>query len=388
MNIYSSAIKSLLKKEKDRRVPQIYFLSIYFPTKNYTQIQIEQRLKSLILKAFRSYKKLERKSWLHQKIITEINRKTRLLKGPGKGLAVFVKFNTKKISKNERRKFQGKINLLLLHRKPKKEIYIGKTFDLDQFIWLNKVAVEAIILNLDRKKCDIYSLDNGEWKFIIREKNKFIKEKEPEYIGKARGAKVYFSTGSEKIKEREIWENKRFLNYIKRVVKRSPNFQAGIDYLLIFYSSAFSKLIDDFQKNTPSYFPGTNLILIDRNILKEKILKKESLKKIRINQKKTENNLLEEAKSNPKTYVQGWNKVAKASRMRKIDILFIKPTVRKIGYIFSRNLVYTQPIENSRKVRNIAPWIVKNAFQSGGKVVLLRTQPKAKSLVIAAKLRY
>jgi len=379
MNKYASSIKTLLKKEEEG----FYFLSIYFPTDHYLKKDIKIHLKSLILKAFRSHRRLKHKNRLHQKIVKQVNRKISLLKGRGKGFAIFVKFKPEKPKEKDEK--IGELTLFFLHRKPRKDVYVGKMFDLAQLIWLDTAKIEACILNLRRRKCDIYIVDDGEFKFFETEDNKFIKdEKEKEYIEKHKGAKVAYGTGSQKLERKKLEENKRFLNYLKRLIKKEPALRAGVRYLLIFYSASFSELIDEFVKKATSYFPEIHIVLVSKSMRDEEKLEKKALKELKKEQKKIKEKLLEEAQSFPQKYVEGWKRVTEHSRKRKIDILFIDPTVRKKGYLYKKGFIYTYPVKNSRLVRNIVPWLVRNVTRTGGTTVLFRNEEKP----VAAKLKY
>lgn len=379
MGKYSSSIKTLLKKEEDREKGNIYFLSVYFPTKDYLKKEIKVGLKSLILQAFRSHRNLKNKNWLHHKIADRISRKIGLLRGKGKGFAIFVKFKAEK-PKKKRGKL-SELTLFFLHRKPKKEVYIGKIFDLDQLIWLDNVKIEACIFNLRRRKCEIYIVDNGEFKYFSTEKNKFIKEREQEYIEKQRGTSVRHGTGTKKLERKKVEENKRFLTYLRQIIKNELALRTEIKYFLIFYSVSFEKIIKKFVKN----FPKTHTILVNKSMADEKKLKRVSLKKLKAKQEKIKEKLIQKAKSLPKKYyVEGWKKVTTASRKRKIDILFLDPTIRKKGYLYRKGFIYTYPVKNSRLVRNIIPWLVRNTIRSKGKIVFFQDKKKP----IAAKLKY
>ena len=94
------------------------------------------------------------------------------------------------------------------------------------------------------------------------------------------------------------------------------------------------------------------------------------------------------AKEKQPLFVQGWSKTAKAARQKKIETLFIKPTVKKRGYLYKKEFIYTYPVEDSRMVKNIAPWIVKNAVDTSGRVVIIKDDGIMPEAEVAAKLRY
>ncbi len=378
MKKYLKSVKLLFKEEKEGG----HFLSVYIPVKHYSKIQLEQKIKSLLLNTFRSYENFTGQSRFQHEIIDKINKEIRILKNLNEGLAIFVKIDLDEKSKQK----IDIIHISQLNRAPKKEAHIGEIFDLDQFVWLHTVSAEALMINLNRKKGYIYRLEGNKWNLIQKEKNNFIVKKEKEYLGRVTGTKVCFGSGSQKVKDRKKRENKRFLDSIKKALKKDSQIQNNIDYLIVFYSNEFVGLVDELRGNSESYFPNTNLILVGKNIQKESLLKEKAMERLKEEERKREKELLKKAKSKPGLFIEEWDKVIEAVQMKNVETLFIQPTLKKKGFIRD-NLISIKEIKNSRKVKNIAPWTVKNVLESGGKVVVLRTHPE-KDIIIGAKIRY
>jgi hypothetical protein len=124
-----------------------YLLSLYFPLENIGRIEAEKHVRSLILETMRSDEKLAGLGKLHQKIAEAIVQKIGNTADLGVGLAIFLQFSAGESSREQN---VGEVNLLALSRRPDREIYVDKTFDLDQLILLTNSTVEALVLSLRR----------------------------------------------------------------------------------------------------------------------------------------------------------------------------------------------------------------------------------------------
>jgi hypothetical protein len=392
MSTYSTEITKLLDQEAEKIKSSVYFFSAYFPAKHYSKLQLRKRLKSLVLTTFRKHRSLKNFSRLHRRLVEKITHKINRIKELEKGLAIFVKFNARKQQKGRLEEILDEnVMIIPLTREPKKETYLGKIFDLDQLIWIDKTAIDALILNLNRQTCDFYTLEGDDFRKYTQLKNKFIKERENEYLEKFAPPSrqgTYYSTGSDKTARAKLEENSKFISQIKEYLKTRRGLQVRFDYLIVFYSANFAGLIKAYERDIKTIFSSFTPIFVAKNIQNENQLKQEALNQIKKLQKTVYTDLLELAKENFNLYAQGWNKVAKADRLKKIDTLFIKPTVKKKGYLLNKEFIYTYPVKDSRMVRNIAPWLVRNVVDASGRIVVIKDSSIMPNEEVVAKLRY
>ena len=392
MSIYTTEVTKLLDQEAEKIKSNEFFFSAYFPAKHYSKLQLRKRLKSLALTTFRKHKNLKNFSRLHRRLVEKITYQINRLKELEKGLAIFVKFNARKQQKGRLDEILDKnVTIIPLAREPKKEAYIGKTFDLDQLVWIDKTAIDALILNLGRQTCDFYTLEGADFSKYTQLKNKFIKEKEGEYLEKFAPLPkqgTYYSTGSDKTARTELKENSKFVSQIKQYLKTNRGFQVRFDYLIVFYSANFAGLIKAFERDIKTIFSSFTPIFVAKNIQNENQVKEEAISQIKKFQKTVKKDLLKLAKEDFNTCAPGWNKVVRADRLKKIDTLFIRPTVKKKGYLLNKEFIYTYPIKDSRMVRNIAPWLVRNVVNASGRIVVIKDGSIMPGEEVAAKLRY
>jgi len=389
MEKYNKQIAKLLDQEAEKIKSNVYFFTAYLPVKSYSKLQTKKRLKSLVLKTLRNHKKLKKFSSLHHYLVKKAFQKINKLDSLKKGLAFFAKIDLQRGKAYEIR--DKNITTFPVSRQPKKEAYIGKTFDLDQLIWIKNTAAYALVVNLERQKCLFYALEGGKLRRLSCLKNKFVKTKEGEYLEKfaplpKKG--ILYSTGADKEARRTLKENRRFINNLKLYIKQNKRLKTGFEYLIFFYSESFAELIESFEKYIKTVFPSSTPLFIQKNIQKESRLKRAAIKQIKKFQKTVKKDLLALVKENQPLFVQGWSKTAKAARQKKIETLFIKPTVRKRGYLYKKEFIYTYPIKDSRMVKDIAPWLVKTVVDTSGRVVIIKDDGIMPEVEVAAKLRY
>lgn len=364
-----------------------YLLSFYFPLENLNRSDAERHVKSFVLEKLRSDEKLGGIGKLHQSITEAILGEVANTGELGNGLAGFMNFTVGENFKDL--KTTDTVRVFPLSRKPEKEFYLGNTFDLDQLIWLINSTTEAIVITLTRDGAGLYSLE-GDKLYPIKElENEFIKEKEQEHLEEYTPSpsmgSIYHGNASEKMERSKGEENRRFAQQLVDTLK-DDQVPRDADLLIMFYSSSFSELIEKFEKEIKLKVPRSHPIFIQKNLTQEKQLIAESKRIFEENIKKLRKQSLDKARENYDRYVEGWNEVSKAANDRRIDTLYINPVVRKRGYVLDRELVYTRAVKDSREVRNIGPWIVRNVVESDGKIVIMNEELLENE--IAARLRY
>ncbi|SSC12091.1 conserved protein of unknown function [Mesotoga infera] len=364
-----------------------YLLSLYFPLESIGRIEAEKHVRSLILETMRSDEKLAGLGKLHQKIAEAIVQKIGNTADLGVGLAVFLQFSAGESSREQN---VGEVNLLALSRRPDREIYVGKTFDLDQLIWLTNSTVEALVLSLRREEAALYMLDREKLFEIAVLKNEFIQEREKEYLEgyspSPSAGVVYHGSDSEKVERLKNEENRRFLQHVASVFKEEERTPRDSDFIIVFYSSSFGEFVERIEDEVRLTLPSAHRVLVQKNITQEKQILSESVKIVREEKPEIAVELLKKARENCDRYAQDWNDVARMANDRRIDTLFINPLVRKRGYILDKELVYTKAVKDSREVRNIGPWIVRSVTASNGKIVVVNGEVLESG--IAARLRY
>lgn len=386
MLIYNEIIKKLLNKQASES--NTYLVTVYYPSGNFTKRQLKQRLRSLILAEFRSHQDLKKFKRLRQLIAERIEKELDLLPRLEKGIGVFVELTARPTSKKTIP--DPKVKVISLLRTPDQEIYIGKSFDLDQLVWINNVPIAGLVLQLKRKNCDFYMVEGKQMKFLTKKENRFIGAEEKEYSQEFKPispVEVHHGSGEDKVGRRELAQNSYFLKDLTNFIKKLEVLKSGCDCMLIYYSSSFTELIEDLVQEITGVVNFK--LLLENKIVKDlkdtEKLNRAALKKIKKFARDTEQELLEQARDS-KLYIENWEQVCQAAQRKRIETLFIKPTARREGYINSDQTPFIRPSEESRSVNNIAPWIVRTVLGSGGKLVVMRKLEE--DLKISAKLRY
>ncbi|WP_214078829.1 MULTISPECIES: hypothetical protein [unclassified Mesotoga] len=393
------ATRVLRKAEMEKELQQLlsaeagiksdsYLLTFYFPMENLKRSDAEKHLKSNILDCLRKDEKITGMGKIHQKVVEAVLTKLGNIDDLGRGLAIFIEFHTGEDVKNDKA-IEG-VKIIPLHRKPEKEIYVGKTFDLDQLIWLSSSSAEALVVSLEREKSTYYVMEGRKLSLIKSVENEFIREKEQEYLegyspSPSSGA-MYHGNASEKVSKAKEEENRRFLQKNASLIKNDEEIPKDVEYLVFFHSSSFSESIEKFQKEAKHLIPEAYPIFVQKTLNLERQLQEEVDKLIDSESRRLRKEFLEMAQENFDKYVEGWTEVSKAANDRRIDTLFINPLERKRGYVLDRELVYTHAVKESREVRNLGPWIVRSVINNDGKVVVVDKELLQSE--IAARLRF
>ncbi|PIJ60802.1 hypothetical protein [Mesotoga sp. H07.pep.5.3] len=380
-------LEKLLNVEAEIRSDS-YLLTFYFPMENMTRADAERHVKSFILEHLRKDEKLSGMGKINQRIVEAVLTGLGNTKELRRGLAIFVEFRMGEDVKADE-VIEG-LSIIPLSQVPEKEIYIGKTFDLDQLIWLSSSSIDALIVSLEREKSSFYAMDGNKLSLIKSIENEFIRKKEQEYIEEyspspSSGA-MYHGNASEKVGRAKEEENRRFLQKIASLIKNDEDLPKDVNYLVIYYSSSFNETMEKFKNEARQLLPYAYPVFVQKTLNQEKQLQEDASKLIESESRKIRREFLHNAKENFEKYVEGWTEVSKAANDRRIDTLFINPTERKRGYVLGRELVYTHAVKDSREVRNVGPWIVRSVVNNDGKVVVV--DKELLDCEIAARLRY
>lgn len=361
MTQYETVVRKLLPLKASG---EDYFLSIYFPTPNQDFEKIIKDLTSAVKKTFLSYPGLKRKKDLCHYLTQTLQGKIRLLKDFRRGLAIFVGFNRgQKQIKN--------FTLLLLSRTPTQEISIGKIFNLDQLVWLNHTPVEGLILNLRRRRCNIYILEKDHLRPVKERSNRFLKPDSREKLSRTQ-------------------QNQKFVEDIKKSLRKRAKLEPPIDYFIVFHSKTFSDLTEELVQRVKRDNPQIIPVLVDKSIRGSEDIKRQTLDHLKVHQKQHQTQILEEIQSQHIPFIEGWDKVIEANKEDRIKTLFVEDGAVKSGYLLKRGAVFTRPVKGSKQVGNIAPWIARSVSQQGRKVTVLRSHFRGRPpwSPISAQLRY
>jgi len=386
MKKYSETINKLLTQEE---MGGYFYFSCYLPIKDKSKKEINKKIKFVFKDAFADNLKTKRLKKIPRTIISKATSWVENQERLNKGIAFFCKFK----KKNDLKKAVKDENLIIvsLQRAPKKEASLGKTYDLDQLIWINNSNLDSLIFHIERIKADIYFLDRRKLKKIKKIDNDYAKREKDEALDKYTAVQdkgAFFGMGKDTRDKRHKKQNQLFLNKIIKELKEDKKLSIHFESLVVFYSHSFDKIIENFKDKLRRQAKCSWPIFVNKVFKKKELLRKEAIRKLKKHKKKLKKKFLEKIKEEEHDlYVEGWEKVAEASRDKKIDTLFIDPLAKKDGYVFQKDLVYTFVKKEARKVGNIGPWIVKSVIKSSGQVVVF--QDKFKELPeIAARLRY
>ncbi|MGI5827725.1 MAG: hypothetical protein ACOX6V_01745 [Patescibacteria group bacterium] len=395
MESYDYLIQELLSQEGRNIRSNTFFLTAYYPIKKREKASL-QKLKKVVLDwldtHFRRNKDIGQFSRIHHQLLKTVSKHLENFEQTDKGLAIFAKFSaSSRVDKRNRSIPKKQVLVVSLSRRPREEFSVGKTYDLDQLVWILNQKLESVVLNISRKKADVYILDEGKLGFITQVANDYLYSGEREYLEVHRPTRSDFAvygTGSDRFKQRQKDEDMRFLTELGKYIKNEPLLKLQFEHLVVVYSHLFEEHIDDFIKNLTHSLPYLTPITIQKDIQTEKELHQEVLNTVNKHKEYSQKQQLKQAKKEMYKYIEDWQSVAKASRQRKINTLFITAKAKSPGYVLNRDLVYTHPAAGSRRVENIAPWIVHSALKADSQIVVFPESLPETETPIAASLRY
>jgi len=392
MVAYNQYLEVLVDKEQNTKTnPKPLFLTVYFPNQNQPKGRLKKELKSFILTALKKNKK-ENLIPSGKIIVEQIYQAIDSLESLSRGLAFFIKFspttkNNRKVLPTKRENFI----FIPLERVPQKEVFLGTRFDLDQLVWLADKGIDGLIFQINQKEANIYVYDDHRLFPVANQQNPFVSDKEKQYLEQFSPINfqgIFHGTGEDGVAKREKEENKLFLKKLQTFVKDQVNPTESFDYLVINWSTNFVKLNTNFPKEMTAFFPKTETILIDKNITNQKQLEELVIEKTDQHKKAIIEKQLKEAQERFDRYSEAWQEILTAANEDRIQKLFIKPVINKEGYVTPDSRIYNYPAKNSRLVKNIAPWLVREVLAAGGDIIILDPQINNDFPKIAALLRY
>jgi len=364
-NILDKLLEKLTVMKKENR----YYLSLYYPVTLETRDEIDTNLKSFILKAIRRKKHLARKTRLHKNIVDKVLSEITSLTDLERGIGIFIGFNSSKQQHGRADEIVDvDFDMVTFSRKPRKEIFIGNIYSLDQLIWLENTNIEALVLNINESQCSIYLKEDNTLEELTTITNPF-------------------RTGGKDRNEEESVE--KFVKEIRQYISSPGKIRVKYEYLVVLSSNSYQGFIkDNFGESTWSnedFIP----IFIDKNLSDPEEILNYAKIGISKSQKMKKRDRLEVIKENYSHYCEGWTESIKAINSSKVSTLFVKSVVKRKGYIniFSKQL-FTYPKKDTHKIKNIVPWAIKSVIDNGGDIVILQGDNYPNAPEIAAELRY
>ncbi len=382
-------IKDFLKLKSHEE--EGFFLTAYLPlTKRAKGFSVkeamEKRMRSLVQKKLRSEPEISSLSRIRDKIIRKIEDEMQALQSVGQGLVLFAFLNPVREKEPPEKELPDKeMKIMPLARAPRKEATLGKELDLDQLIWIENRSGNALIININREKAELYLQQEGGVKLLEKIENKFRKKgtktkKEALKTVKLGGkSKAFYGVGADKIQKTQEKQSRLFLNNLAKEIKTKKELKEKFTYILVFYSKPYEEIIEGFLKKSGLKSQSTPL-LKDSFIKKREELEKRAQEIVNSCEKKKTEELIEKFKQKPGKYKEGWEKVVEAARLGKIDTLFVKPRLSKKGAMDKNGLPTLE-----REEENIEAYLVRFVIENGGTIRILSEEAETE---VAAGLRF
>jgi hypothetical protein len=378
---YSPTLLKFLNVQVDN--DSQYLLSIYIPTVNQTRINVNNHVKSLVQESFKNDIQLSPTLSLNNELIEEIRKKVHLINDMQKGLAILVNLSLFKehIEINE-------LNVLPLIIKPTQEVFVGRYYKLDQLLLNENSKFRSLIIDISKTYCSIYEIANGKEVLLEKFEDEYRSEKESEsspYSAFSSSQKV-FGGGEYHLLRREEDEKNDFILVIRDKIKDKYLDQGNYDFVVVSYSASFPKIIENKIKVSNNDIP--KYLFINKSYENEKDLFKKVLEEINRYRENEYKKDLKIAKENPNIFTDNINQIIKAAQLKMIDTLYMTTGNKYPGFIWNKDYISTEKVENSKPVDNIIPYLIRTVANSGGKILTFKAKAKEIGLTIATKLRY
>jgi hypothetical protein len=384
------ALGVLLDREAEGRRSDSLFLSAYHPASHITPLELRKALRYLIVGALRKDERTASLPGVHEHIVEKVNGLIAPDEDAGMGAGAYVKFRAGTHRKQEKIP-DSDVTAVRFSRVPRREVHIAETFNLDQLIWMANAAVTALVLNLKKDRCDIFTLEDGDIRMVTEKENVFVRFQRDQDIGghsAATRGKSYRGTAHDKTDRKVIQGEKRFVKQLATFLRRDKRLKAGFGYVVVFHSKIFSSLVEHILDNPPNGLTNSTFIPVAKNVRTTERLQQEALQTVERCRRSEKQASLKAAREDHVRYAEGFKDVSKASRAKSIETMFIRYGATRRGYVLGKDLVYTHPVKGSRLVRNITPWLIRSVMQSKGNILILKDDLFADEPDISSRLRY
>lgn len=380
---YKQLIDKLVSKKYSPTLDN-YYLSLYLNVENKSRSDIQTMINSWLQKGFERRDELGEKNDLRHKVQKEVLQQFRAITSFDRGLALFASFS------KDNNEFD--VNIAHLNNAPEDDVFVGKVYNLDQLIWTYNKNRELLILDMDKFNFDIYHLTGEKLEKIGEFDNEFFETTDKEYQesftpveGKS---KIVYGKGERKTERRKERSLKHFFEWSFNNLLDEDFFKEfDLRYLFVFHTSLYEEISEEMKEYIKQKIK-LEPIMISRINTESANLRKVIKREINKIKKEKKEELLKKARSAPQRYVKGWKDVTDEARFAKIDTLFLKPKVKKQGYLTNPKMIYTYPVKGSQKIDNIEPWLVLDTYNKGGEIRIIDREDEILKSDISALLRY
>ncbi len=391
----NSFVQRLTEQNRQFISEQNYAISLYEKAGELTNAAVETRIKSHILAGLRGHSKLASLSRMHEKIISRALDSVKQMETRPKGFGLFLQFNAAQLEKEPA---QAKTNnqnlfseLISFYNSPETHVYVGKIFDLSPLFRMIRKTNLAIVCQIENHQTSIYTIKGSSFEKAAELKNRHNEPTDNEYIEAYKpsptGA-VHHGTGSENVARRQISANKVFLSEvgaeIKKLLKKDNIWKNAVFYCSKDFQPYIKEWSDKLFKQKISYSP----IVINKLMSTDKQLQENSLEVIEEHVKDSIKKQFLEDKEKYTFFAVGWKDVTDAVREHRVERLYLRPDVRRLGFILDQASPYSYPIRNAKRVNNIIPWIVQEVIASKGDIITAQVIKELNPEPIAAKMRF
>lgn len=388
--LYADLIDQLLEFQSDPKGDE-YFFSGYFNSEGLNRDALRQELKSKILTHLHRHDEVGEYSTIHNHVVTLVEDWVRDREDLPVGLGVFGMFNVEDDDKDLAfDDMRERFVVVPLASVPEEQMYVGRTFLLDQLIAMESVGQGVLVMSLDQQRCVISVLGRDSVRVLFVIENEEVVFEDRMYVERMGGSVKgrYFGTGSQKPERVHEKFNKRFVKNVGEFLENEVGRLQQFGYLVVFYSKTMESVVDDLlQRDSIGkafsvlscqelLMPGDDRLVPEAHRIVEEHDRQEHVTQ------------LEEAKEEFATFSTGWHDVSEAASQAKVDTLFVKSGVEQHGYIYADGLVSSYPVEGSQRIENLTPWLVRSVAMQGGDVVMFESDELGEDVDVAAKLRY
>lgn len=366
--------------------PDELCLSVYYPNPNTHTAEFADRIKAYTQDVLKSYEDVVK--GVRTALANEIAAQVREYKNIKQGVALFVRF--KNTSSNFRAN-ELTVFMFFLPTPPVEEGYVGQTYDLDQLLWSSYTATEGLLLTIQADNAVLYTINDADIEKVREFENEFLISGEKEYLQKVspmvrnKDQGIYHGTGEANIQRKKEEHYKRFLQTVLNEIAAADTPENSSAYLALVYTSNFETFIEQETRQAATQLTILPIASVEQDPRK---MHETAISKILAYKQHVKRDLLKQAQEAHAKYAKGWFEVAEASREGKIKNLFITATASQTGYVVDNELVYLMAQPDSRKVKNIGPWLVRSVINSSGKVWVFQESSLPQNGEIAAELRY
>ncbi len=362
-------------------------LTIYQTINHRNVNQLNQLITSKLNNQLKNHKFIKKYSNSHQIIINNLSKLIIKLNHLQKGIAFFCHLNFKKLNRVENNFSIKQKYLCHLKFKPFSKIIFNKKYDLSQLNWINNKQLKTAIFHINRQSIKLYKYEKNDLKFVGKAKNLAIKKQQKHGLKKYSPTdqdKTYYGLGADKTDRKRKKQEQLFLLMLYQAIQDYKKILKQYDQLYIIYSTSFVPLMNNYKAKLKQKLNNKiNIIFKRKNFQNPNQIKKFiNLQIQQINNTRQELKIL--MKQNQKHIALKWKTILLAQRKQQIANLMIKPNLKKMGFIRHNNL-YRYPVKNSKKIKNLVPWLTTSVIQNQGHISMFKPNSQTSK---AAILRY